>query len=189
MTTFFSGIADEYDLIITGGYPGKLRDILGIWVEECDALPPHMENHFTYQGKQYPARLICDLSHTEGAETVSVYEEDFYAQMPAVTKNTFGKGHAYYVATRSDEEFYRAFLADVCRECGIEGLIVPQEGLEVTMRENENGRFLFLLNHTDKTLEIKVNQAGNGLIERIEYRAGDVAELPAKGVQIIRLYK
>ena len=57
------------------------------------------------------------------------------------------------------------------------------------MRENENGRFLFLLNHTDKTLEIKVNQAGNGLIERIEYRAGDVAELPAKGVQIIRLYK
>ena len=39
VTTFLSGLVDEHDLVITGGYPGKLRDILGIWVEETDALP------------------------------------------------------------------------------------------------------------------------------------------------------
>lgn len=39
ITTYFSGIVDEHDLVILGGYPGKLRDILGIWVEENDALP------------------------------------------------------------------------------------------------------------------------------------------------------
>ena len=44
VTTFFSGIVDEHDLVITGGYPGKLRDILGIWVEETDALPSYMKN-------------------------------------------------------------------------------------------------------------------------------------------------
>ena len=31
--TYFSGIVDEHDLVIFGGYPVKLRDILGIWVE------------------------------------------------------------------------------------------------------------------------------------------------------------
>lgn len=187
VTTFFSGIADEHDLIVTGGYPGKLRDIMGIWVEESDALPSGAENHFTYRGKAYPAKLLCDLSHLEGAEALSVYEEDFYAQMPAITKNQFGDGRAYYVATRSNEEFYQTLMADICEECGVESLLAPQENLEVTMRRNENGRFLFLLNHADQEQETVMTEAGCGLLEKQEYAAGDVVSVPAKGVQIIRL--
>ena len=187
MTTFFSGIADEHDLIVTGGYPGKLRDIMGIWVEESDALPSGAENHFTYRGKAYPAKLLCDLSHLEGAEALSVYEEDFYAQMPAIIKNQFGDGWAYYVATRSNEEFYQTLMADICEECGVESLLAPQENLEVTMRRNENGRFLFLLNHADREQETVMTEAGCGLLEKQEYAAGDVVSVPAKGVQIIRL--
>lgn len=187
VTTFFSGIADEHDLIVTGGYPGKLRDIMGIWVEESDALPSGAENHFTYRGKAYPAKLLCDLSRLEGAEALSVYEEDFYAQMPAITKNQFGDGRAYYVATRSNEEFYQTLMADICEECGVESLLAPQENLEVTMRRNENGRFLFLLNHADREQETVMTEAGCGLLEKQEYAAGDVVSVPAKGVQIIRL--
>lgn len=187
VTTFFSGIADEHDLIVTGGYPGKLRDIMGIWVEESDALPSGAENHFTYRGKAYPAKLLCDLSHLEGAEALSVYEEDFYAQMPAITKNQFGDGRAYYVETRSNEEFYQTLMADICEECGVESLLAPQENLEVTMRRNENGRFLFLLNHADREQETVMTEAGCGLLEKQEYAAGDVVSVPAKGVQIIRL--
>ncbi|MDY2996054.1 MAG: beta-galactosidase [Faecalimonas sp.] len=187
VTTFFSGIADEHDLIVTGGYPGKLRDIMGIWVEESDALPSGAENHFTYRGKAYPAKLLCDLSHLERAEALSVYEEDFYAQMPAITKNQFGDGRAYYVATRSNEEFYQTLMADICEECGVESLLAPQENLEVTMRRNENGRFLFLLNHADREQETVMTEAGCGLLEKQEYAAGDVVSVPAKGVQIIRL--
>ena len=118
---------------------------MGIWVEESDALPSGAENHFTYRGKAYPAKLLCDLSHLEGAEALSVYEEDFYAQMPAITKNQFGDGRAYYVATRSNEEFYQTLMADICEECGVESLLAPQENLEVTMRRNENGRFFILI--------------------------------------------
>lgn len=66
ITTFFSGIVDEHDLVITGGYPGHLRDILGIWVEEIDALPAGTTNAFTYEGKEYEAKLLCDIMHLEG---------------------------------------------------------------------------------------------------------------------------
>ena len=33
VTTFFSGIVDENDRVILGGYPGKLRKVMGIWAE------------------------------------------------------------------------------------------------------------------------------------------------------------
>lgn len=72
---------------MTGGYPGKLRDLLGIWVEESDALPEGETNHFTWKGARHEAVLLCDLLHPEGAEVLATYEEDFYAGMPVLTKN------------------------------------------------------------------------------------------------------
>lgn len=188
VTTFFSGIVDENDLVILGGYPGRLRDILGIWVEEEDALPSGAENSFEYNGETYPARLLCDLLHPE-SESLQIharYGSDFYAGMPAVTKNDFGKGRAYYVATRSDEKFYQTFLADVCAEAGIKPVTESQEGLEATVRVNESGRFLFLLNHGDRAIEVTLKEAGQELISGKQYAAGETAVLEAKGVNILK---
>lgn len=187
VTTFFSGIVDEHDLVITGGYPGRLRDILGIWVEESDALPHGVQNEFSYQGIVYPAKLLCDLSHPEGAEVLSTYEKDFYQGMPAITKNSFGKGEAYYVATRSDRAFYEKFIGTLCKEAEIRPVTEPQKNLEATIRSNENGRYLFLLNHGEEMLSVILEYSGKELISGNTYQAGEKAELSAKGVFILRL--
>lgn len=42
-----------------------------------------------------------------------------YAGMPVLTKNTFGKGFGYYVATSSDDAFYRDYIGEICEEAGI----------------------------------------------------------------------
>ena len=110
VTTFLSGLVDEHDLVITGGYPGKLRDILGIWVEETDALPSYMKNSFSWNGKDYDCGLICDIMHMENAQALACYDKDFYEGTPVLSKNEFGKGHAYYVATRAGQDFYADFL-------------------------------------------------------------------------------
>lgn len=187
VTTFFSGIVDEHDLVITGGYPGRLRDILGIWVEESDALPHGVQNEFSYQGIVYPAKLLCDLSHPEGAEVLSTYEKDFYQGMPAITKNSFGKGEAYYVATRSDRAFYEKFIGTLCKEAGIRPVAEPQKKLEATIRSNENGRYLFLLNHGEEMLSVILEYSGKELLSGNTYQAGEKVKLPAKGVFILRL--
>ena len=184
VTTFFSGIVDEHDLVITGGYPGRLRDILGIWVEESDALPHGVQNEFSYQGIVYPAKLLCDLSHPEGAEVLSTYEKDFYQGMPAITKNSFGKGEAYYVATRSDRAFYEKFIGTLCKEAGIRPVAEPQKKLEATIRSNENGRYLFLLNHGEEMLSVILEYSGKELLSGNTYQAGEKVKLPAKGVFI-----
>lgn len=186
VTTFFSGYVDDHDLVTVGGYPGKLRDILGIWVEEEDALPEEEHNTFNYQGTSYPATLICDLLHTEGAETLSSYDRDFYAGMPALTRNRFGKGTAYYVATRSNEAFYHRLIGDLCAEAGIAPIMHTREHIKVTERTNENGNFLFILNHGTQSHDIILNRPGTDILTDKEYRAGDDLILAAKDVAIIR---
>ena len=112
---------DEHDLgTEPAGYPGKLRDLLGIWVEESDALPEGETNHFTWKGARHEAALLCDLLHPEGAEVLATYEEDFYAGMPVLTKKRYGAGTAYYVAVRSgDALFYEALIREICEKAGI----------------------------------------------------------------------
>ncbi len=154
LTTFFSGYVEEHDLVITGGYPGRLRDILGIWVEESDALPREVSNHFTYQGKKYPATLLCDLMHLEGAKGMASYEEDFYAGMPVFTENQYGKGKAIYIGTRSSREFYQTYLKEILEECQISPVLSAPEGIEAARRVKDGQGILFLLNHNQESRDV-----------------------------------
>lgn len=186
LTTFFSGIVQENDLVTLGGYPGKLRDILGIWVEEEDALPKENTNSFSYKGKIYPAVLLCDLLHLETAEQVddAGYKEDFYQGFPVLTRNRFGRGNAWYVATASNEEFYREFLKDICDENGISPVLHLPEGVEAASRENENEQVIFLLNHNDREAEINLPSPMKDVISNQNYDPGNLI-LPAKDVKIL----
>lgn len=185
VTSYFSGIVDEHDLVITGGYPGKLRDILGIWVEESDALPSDKENHFTYRGKEYPAKLLCDLMHLEGAAEMARYQEDFYAGTPVLTENTFGNGKAYYVGTRSSEGFYREFIRSCMEEKGIRPVLEVPEGVEVTERFCGERSIKFVLNHNDKPVRVQIGDDRKDLLTGKNYNASDIAELEAKGVLML----
>ncbi|MCM1252687.1 MAG: beta-galactosidase [Clostridium sp.] len=187
LTTFFSGYVDEHDLVTLGGYPGKLRDILGIWVEEEDALPEDAANSFSYKGETYPAALICDLLHTEGAEALCFYDSDFYAGMPVLTRNRFGSGYGYYMATRSNADFYRRLIGDICKEAGVNALIETPNFIEVTKRSNQNGAFLFFLNHDTQECAVTLPFAGTDILTDTAYQNGERLTLAAKGVAILLL--
>ena len=187
VTTFFSGYVDDHDLVTIGGYPGKLRDILGIWVEEEDALPEDAHNSFTYKGTTYPASLLCDLLYTEGAEALASYETDFYAGMPALTRNTYGKGTAYYIATRSNADFYRTLIDEICSAADIHPIIDTPDCIEVTRRSNNNGTFLFFLNHDTEEHAITLNCSGRDILTDKEYQHDGTLILTAKDVAILQL--
>lgn len=187
LTTFFSGYVNETDLVFTGGYPAPLRDVLGIWVEEEDALCPGSVNSFVYNGVKYPAKLICDLLHCESAEALCVYESDFYAGMPALTRNRFGNGEAYYAATASDEDFYLSLMSDICKGCGIDTLKDAPAELEIALRAKENDSFLFVLNHSDNELSFALTRKGTELLTDTEIKAEQETKVPPKDVMIIRI--
>ncbi len=190
VTGFFSGYVQENDLVITGGYPGKLRDILGIWVEETDAIAPENANSFSYHGQRYPAKLLCDLIHLETAKRIDDYGylEDFYQGMPVVTSNKLGKGKAYYVATSSNDSFRRAFLSDVFAMSGVHTLMYASDGVEVTSRENDEALVYYILNHGDAEGIYELPDEGMELINGIEFGAG-MHKIAPKDVHIIRIMK
>lgn len=189
VTTFFSGIVDEHDLVQTGGYPGKLKDVLGIWVEETDALPRGAKNSFKWNGRTYECELLCDILYTRNAQALAFYEKDFYAGAPVLTKNRYGSGSAYYAASRGDADFYADFVGEVAKEAGLEPLWEEIPGVEVCARQKEDRYFLFFLNHGDAEAKVRALTDGESLLENRWYRAGELFEIPAKGVVILKVLK
>ena len=186
MTTFLSGLVDENDLVFTGGYPGKLRDILGIWVEETDALPAYMKNRFSWNGKEYESGVICDIMHMEHAKALACYEKDFYEGTPVLSRNELGEGRAYYVATRSGGDFYADFLEMVLEEQNIKPVFKPRAGVEITLRRKNGNDFLFFLNHNAQEEKLTAENPGTDLLTGKQYLAGDDIILPGKGVMIFK---
>ncbi len=190
VTGFFSGYVQENDLVVTGGYPGKLRDILGIWVEETDAFGPDHENSFSFMGHRYPARILCDIIHLENAKMMDDYGylEDFYHGKPVLTSNKFGRGKAYYVATSSDESFREAFLSDILGRSGVHHLIYASENVEVTSRENDEAVILYILNHGEGEGIYELHEEGMEIINGIELGAG-MHKIAPKDVHIVKRLK
>ncbi len=140
VTTYFSGMVNDTDLCFVGYHP--LEDVLGVVQEEIDAPSEDFENQFSYGDAEYPARRMCEVVHAkEGTEVLSVYERDFYAGCPVVTRNHFGKGEAYYLAAESDISFLRAFYGDMFKRAGLKNALGTElpYGVTVTERAGTDG--------------------------------------------------
>lgn len=184
VTTFFSGYVDEHDLVTIGGYPGKLRDILGVWVEESDALPEGKKNSFTWEGTTYDSELLCDLLHSEGAEVLTTYEDDFYEGMPVLTRNSFGEGRAYYVATRSNAEFYEKLIEKICDDNQVKGVMDTPKGVEVTARYGADKKYLFLSNYSGETQTVIADADYMDILNDVSIKSGDKIEIKKTDVMI-----
>lgn len=148
--TTFSGIVDEQDHVTRNGYPGVFREMAGIWVEEIDGILPEMKNKIQGAfGQEYKSEILCDVIHTEGAEVLGTYGEDFYKDTPVFTKNKFGKGSVYYIGTIPEQSFLDDFADKL-----FEGDSIP-EGVEKSVRINENETFEIYLNFNSKDCEIQ----------------------------------
>ncbi len=166
--TYLSGIADPNDRCFLGGFPGPLRKVLGIWAEELDALYDDesvpvaaCQNGASGLSGSYQATLLCDLIHAEGAEVLAHYDGQFYAGKPAVTRNSFGKGSAYYVASHNDERFYNDFIKGVVLStCPRKAFQVDlPQGVTVQTRTSGSQEFIFILNFTHKPHILNLSDA------------------------------
>jgi beta-galactosidase len=190
ITTFFSGIVNENDLVTLGGYPGELRSVLGIWSEEIDALFPDQKNEVIIKEQSgalkaaYSCGILCDLIHVEGAEVIAEYGQDFYKGMPAITRNHFGAGQAWYVATSPEPALLQDLLANICHEKDIKSVMNVPTGVEVSQRNKAGKSFLFLLNHNAEEAAVDTGLSNAENLLTGEKISGWI-KLPAKGVLII----
>lgn len=208
VATYWTGIVDENDLCHLGGFPGPLRKTLGIWAEEIDGLHDHEANTLVTAGNaeangqaatqaagaiaglkgSYEIRELCELIHTEGAETLAVYGGDFYAGRPALTVNGRGQGKAYYLAARvSDEAFYADFYRSLVEDAGVRRAVDAElpEGVTAQLRTDGETDYLFLQNFSGGKAEVMLDAAAYTDAESGEPAERRV-ELPVYGVRILK---
>ncbi|QQU15751.1 beta-galactosidase [Enterococcus casseliflavus] len=148
LTTYMSGIVDQSDNVHLGGYPGPLRELAGIWVEEIDALAPEQSNGVSLVNEELTgtSNLVSDLIHLENAEALAHYTSNFYAGMPAVTKNTFGDGTVYYFGGQLEVQLQDQLFKTIVEETGITPVIEEATKLEIACRENAEAKFFVIIN-------------------------------------------
>ena len=163
VTTYFSGYVNKNDLVSLGGYPAELRDMLGLWVEEIDALPPDMNNSINLVYKlnpmkdNYTCNMVCDIINLEGAEALAVYGSDFYKDKPVFTYNKYGDGLAYYIGSNPEQAFLNDFALRLAKENNLLLEIENKEGVEITQRFKDNYSLTFVLNHNNEEVTLKLD--------------------------------
>ncbi len=186
-----TGWVDEYDLAHPGGYPGPLGEVLGLWIEEIDALFEDQANRIVMEREfgpcrgEYACHRLCELMHAEGAEVLATYGEDFYAGRPALTVNRLGEGSAYYIATDPEMNFLRSFYTKLCDDAGVRPVLESPESVEVRRRSQRDGSFLFVLNHNPEPNAVQLPEGRYVDLLTGESRSGTV-KLEGYGVLILR---
>jgi beta-galactosidase len=165
-----------------------LRELLGVRVEEWI---PSGEGQttpmrFASDGAPVTSRQWSEVLHLEGAKALAFYEGGFCAGGAAVTENSFGKGRAFYLSTRLDEAGLARVLDLVALRAKVASILETPRHVEVTLREHEDNKFLFVLNHdaSPATFPLGFYQ-GMDLLTGKEAR-GQTA-IPGHGAMVIRL--
>ncbi len=195
VATYLTGVANESDLVFTGGLPGPLRNVLGILCEETDYLYDDERNHVEMTGGEayglsgsFPVGAVCEIIRAEAAEVVGTYQADFYAGRPALTVNRFGSGQAWMVAAAgADETLLDAFYASRIAACGLESALPGctwPPGVTAQARESSSGRFVFLTNYQSESATVTLD-APRWDVLADEQKSGTFS-LPPYGVCVFR---
>ncbi len=192
--TYWSAIVDESDLCYLGGGPGDgLREVFGVWEEETQSYYPHESvrveaaaNHAAGLSGSYKAVDICSVIHAEGAEVLATYGDQYFAGSPAVTVNAYGKGKAYYIAARMEDQALADLYANMIQTLGIQRVIDTDlpHGVTAQLREDTDTQYVFLMNFNAHPETVSV---GSGYLDMLTgKKVSETIELEKYGVRVLR---
>jgi beta-galactosidase len=163
-----------------GGYPGAFRETLGVTVEEFAPLLP---GHTVTLDSGATASLWTERMRSTGASVIARYVDGPLPGVPAITRNTFGSGVAWYVATALDTAARLDFMSTVVHAASVTALGPESDGtIEVIRRAAPDRSYLFVINHG--TTDLAYPASGFELVTSQPVR-GEL-DVPAGTVRVVR---
>lgn len=192
VVTYYTGISDEKDHVWLGGYPGSIRDVVGVRVEEFmpmgndfTGVPDHLD-----LSNGAVAHDIADVigSVDESATVLATFKDDPWTGMdgvPAIVANTFGEGRSVYVGARLGRDGIALSLPEILDSLGMaeaggnDGRVLHVE------REGADGsRFVFSFNRTHETVRVPVE--GEVVVSSFADVDGETASIKPNGVIVTK---
>lgn len=192
IATYYTGIADERDHIWLGGYPGSIRDVVGVRVEEFAPLGDdfagapdrlHLDN-----GAVARDFADCIASVADTAQVIASFRADPWTGMdgaPAIVANRYGEGRTVYVGCRLDHADIAASMPAICEALEVKLPAGETSGdiLRVERVGDDGRRFVFLFNRTHHAVGADVD--GEPLVASLaRYDDGRVTLAP-NGVVVL----
>ena len=176
----FTGIADENLHVVTGGYPGRLRELVGLRVEHIAPLAPG-ETVTLDDGST--GSVWSELVQPVDATVLRRYRGGDLDGQPALTRVQRGAGTVTYVSTHLDVAATRALLEEVASGAGVTPVVPDRPGdVEVVRRRGSDHDYLFVLNHGP----VPARVTGPGLDLVGGTRTDDGAPVAAGGYLVVR---
>lgn len=179
--SYFSGIVDENDHIHDGPFPGALRDLLGLVTEEFHPLRPG--DSVEVEGVDAAGDVWSERVVPVSAEPVARFRTGPDAGHPAITRNRFGRGTAWYVGAKLDAPALTDVLRQVITDAGVRPAVPVTAGVEAVRRVGPDSTYLFLINH-DTENPATVDATGLDLLSGTEHRDRPV-RLEPSGVAVL----
>ena len=201
VVSFGSGLVDGAGQVRLGGYPGALRELLGIRVEEFFPLP---EGEVMPLSAGARGALLSgaqgtllsgargatwsELMTVTGAEVLASYTAGPLAGRPAVTRHDVARGSAWYLSTELDDAAHDQVIGAALAAAGLAPEVpgLPA-GVEAVRRRGSAGRsWLFLLNHTPEPVVVCADGvellSGTQVVGSVELSPGGIAVVREESV-------
>ena len=169
LATFQTGILDQDLRVTESGYLGPLQETLGVRVEEFAPLPQETWSVRLAGELSGSAGLWTEYLHASTAEVIATFNDGDLSGWPAITRNVFGEGEAWYVATLPNSETLRELVRRVSTGLDL-GHVLDEgaDGVEAVRR----GEATFVINHANESRKIEI--------------AHQSLELEPRGVRVFR---
>ncbi|WP_249714477.1 beta-galactosidase [Rhizomonospora bruguierae] len=184
VVSYFSGIVDGNDAVHPGGYPGALRELLGLSVEEF--LPLRAGETVRLNGSAPDGGATADVWAERvvpaGAAVEWSYLDGPAAGLPAVTRHRYGRGTAWYVSTRLSGTDLDGVLARAYADAGVVPPAGVPDAVELVRRRGQGVEYLIAINHG----ECDARLPGAGLEMTTGTTVAGHLVVPAGEVRVLR---
>lgn len=183
-----TGYKDETGKCVMAPLPGLASGLCGTDIPEYSFVAPDEGKVFaSWDGTKVEAAVFNDILAPagEGAEVLAVYASSYYEGEPALIRNRFGKGEAYYFGGAFALDTAKLFLERLGVSEPYAAWIKAPECCEIAVRQKEGKRYLFVLNYAHEGVQIELKQPAEELTAgRMENGVQDVEKY---GVRVYRL--
>ena len=151
-----SGYKDMNGRCVMDKLPGLLSSLTGTDIPEYSFIAPDAEPvTISFDGDELKAKVFTDLLMPKGGTVVGTYTSDYYEKTPAIIRNKFGKGEAYYYGSALSEETVLAFLRKLGGISPYDSIVRAPKEVEIAVRTKGKRHYLFLLNYLKTPSEVE----------------------------------
>lgn len=175
-----TGYKDRTGKCVMDYLPGLASKVTGTDIPEYSFVSPEDKHVYVdWDGEKVEAAIFNDILAPvcESAEVLGTYTNSYYAGEPALIRNSFGKGEAYYFGGAFAVDTAKLFARKLKVAEPFKDVIELPECCELAVREKDGRQFLFVLNYQPREEQIVLKKQAFDMLAE-ESREGNVTLAP-----------